>query len=201
MLKYLLLGSLVLASLFLKACAPKAQEDCGFLQNVYGERISWKSSVPVTIELHESVPDSYIPAIVASLNEWEVNAGRRLFNLVTSPRVRGPQNPQKDGRNIIYFMSSWESNRVSEQGRTNLYWVGDEIKEADIRINNSGTYSFYYGSGSGVNFQALMTHELGHVLGLKHRDSGGSVMGTYLANNVDRVALAETDSVALSCEY
>lgn len=201
MLKWIIIVKIVIVALLVQACAPKAQEDCGFVQNVYGERISWKSSVPVTLELHESVPESHIGAIQASIGEWERNAGRKLFNLVTYPRVRGPQNPQKDGRNIIYYMSSWEPGRQQEQGRTNLYWIGDEIKEADIRINASGAFQFYWGYGSGINIEALVTHEMGHVLGLKHKDADGSVMATYLSSNSDRVALASTDSAALSCEY
>lgn len=200
-MRYLGFLVLLIPLVLIQACAPKAQDDCGFIQNVYGERVSWKSSVPITLELHESVPEQYLPAIISAVEVWERNAGRKLFNMNLASRVKGPQLPQKDGRNIIYFMNQWEENRLKEQGRTNLYSVGDEIREADIRINSTGKYTFYIDQGPGVNMEALMIHEVGHLLGLKHRDDGSSVMATYLADNTDRIALGSGDTASLSCEY
>lgn len=197
----------------IQACAPKSQKDCGFVQNVYGERISWKSDVPVTMYLHSSVPEALVQPILNAAATWERTAGRRLFNIVTSPREMGPMNPHRDGRNVIYFMNTWESNLAAEQGRTSVYWIGDLIKEADIRLN-AYDFSFYWKSdtlthalntqrrsSAAVNIEALVLHEMGHVLGLKHKDGAGSVMATYLAGGDDRVILADADTVNLQCEY
>lgn len=205
--------SLVLIFMTLQACAPKSQEDCGFVQNVYGERISWKSDVPVTMHLHADVPDSMVQAILSAAETWDRTVGRKIFNIVTYPRVTGPVNPHQDGKNIIYFMKTWEANRTSEQGRTSVYWIGDLIKEADIRLN-AADFGYYWRSQTlsaaaksdranlpPVNVEALVLHEMGHVLGLKHKDNGGSVMATYLASGDDRVSLANTDETALRCEY
>ncbi len=76
-----------------------------------------------------------------------------------------------------------------------------------MRIN--GTYHYYATQATAVqsekpsqiNMQALVTHELGHVLGLKHKDTENSVMATFLSNNTDRVAIPDTDKTALQCEY
>ncbi|MNK07436.1 Matrixin [compost metagenome] len=191
---------LLITAMTLQACAPKSQQDCGFVQNVYGERISWKREVPVKMYLDESVPDQYISAIVAAAQTWEKTAGRRLFEIQTKKIKAGA--PEKNGYNVIYWMNAWEGNRASEQARTSVYWVGDQIKEADIRVNNRD-FNFYWNTGSqmGVNIEALLLHELGHVLGLKHKDDGGSVMATYLSSGSNRVALASTDTVNLQCEY
>lgn len=198
------LGVVLLLSsvLTIQACAPKVQDDCGFVQNVYGERISWKSDVPVTMKIHSSVPDSYIPAIQAAAESWNRTAGKTILKINTT-KDTGALNPRKDGENIIYVLSEWEANKASEQARTSVYWVGDVIQEADIRIN-AKNFTFYTNdsaSHSGVSLEALVLHELGHVLGLKHKDTSGSVMATYLANGVDRTAVAETDSTSLQCEY
>lgn len=201
---------LVLIAFGLQGCAPKSQDDCGFVQNVYGERISWKGEVPVTMYLHESVPQQYVGAIEAAAATWQDATGKRLINIVTDPnqRVTGPINPQKDGRNIIYFFNSWESDKSSEQARTSIYWIGDQIKEADMRIN-AKNFTYYWNQPgvastaiqNSVNIEALVIHEMGHVLGLKHKDRDSSVMATYLASNTDRVNIAETDKSALQCEY
>jgi predicted Zn-dependent protease len=198
------LGVIMLLSsmLTIQACAPKAQDDCGFVQNVYGERISWKGEVPVTMMIHTSVPDAYVPAIVAAAESWNRTAGKTILKIDTN-KVAGALEPRKDGINIIYVLNTWEANKASEQARTSVYWVGDVIQEADIRINDKN-FDFYTSentSHSGVNIEALLLHELGHVLGLKHKDTSGSVMATYLANGVDRTAVTETDTAALQCEY
>lgn len=202
MKKWLGVVLLLSSMMTLQACAPKSQDDCGFVQNVYGERISWKGAVPVTIKIHASVPEEYVASIVAAAESWDRTAGKRIFNIVTSPRVTGPVTPHKDGENVIYFLDTWEANKASEQARTSVYWVGDAIQEADIRLNNKN-FDFYASGAphNGVNMEALVLHELGHVLGLKHKDTGGSVMATYLANGVDRTSVSDTDTSSLQCEY
>jgi hypothetical protein len=203
---------LLFSSIFtIQACAPKAQEDCGFVLNVYGERISWKTNAPVKMYIHESVPQSFIPAILAAAETWEKTAGRKLIDIDTSRRIQGPANPHQDGFNVIYMLDTWEPTRDTEQGRTSMYWLGDLIKEADIRIN-AKNFGYYWQNqtltkatanqqSKPVNIEALVLHELGHVLGLKHKDEGGSVMATYLASGADRVQVADTDAASLRCEY
>lgn len=203
----------LVSALVISACAPKAQEDCGFVQNVYGERISWKSTMPITMYLHQDVPQSMEAPILAAAKTWNDTMGRIVFNIVTYPRITGPANPHKDGYNVIYSLNSWESSRNSEQGRTSVYWIGDLIKEADIRLNaydfnfywQTGTLSqassSFYSSGANVNLEALVLHELGHVLGLKHRDGENSVMATYLGSGEDRTRLSSNDIASLRCEY
>ena len=202
MWKWLGAALLLSTALFVQACAPKsADNDCGFVQNSYGERVSWKNEGIVTLYIHQSVPDEYIPAIQSAADTWEKSVGHRLFNIVTT-KVGGPIAPHKDGTNVIYFMDTWESNRSTEQARTSIYWNGDQIEEADIRVN-AKDFKFYWSDkiANRVNIEALILHEMGHVLGLKHKDTGGSVMATYLPSGADRVQLASTDVSDLKCEY
>ncbi len=202
MWKWFVAVALISAGLSLQACAPKSQDDCGFVQNVYGERISWKGNLPITLYVHSSVPKQYYGAIQAAAKVWEDQLGHKLFNIVTDQPITGPIDPHKDGSNVIYMMDTWEPDRTAEQARTSVYWVGDQIKEADIRINSK--FSFYWnqvGTPEGINIEALVLHELGHVLGLKHKDHDGSVMATYLPSDTDRTHLAVTDQSSLQCEY
>ncbi|MDG0817790.1 matrixin family metalloprotease [Bdellovibrio svalbardensis] len=195
---------LLSVALFVQACAPKAAEtDCGFVQNSYGERVSWKNEGIIDLYIHDSFPNEYIPALQSAALTWERSAGRRLFNIITE-KVGGEIAPHKDGKNVIYFMNTWEANRSTEQARTSIYWNGDQIAEADIRVN-ALNFGFYWKDSGGfnpnVNIEALLLHELGHVLGLKHKDSGGSVMATYLPSGANRIQLASTDVSDLKCEY
>lgn len=198
--------SIAAVLLFLvQACAPKSQEECGFVQNVYGERISWKGNLPVVMKLHESVPTEYHEAITQAADVWNKAYGKTLITIDKGDVIKGPTVSMKDTANVIYFYPNWEANKTTEQARTSVYWLGDSIKEADIRIN-AKDFEYYdlalnNKGPSKINIQALVIHEMGHVLGLKHKDSESSVMATYLASQSDRVEVAQTDRKSLTCEY
>ncbi len=201
----------ILSTIFgVVACAPKAQNDCGYVQNVYGERISWKGRLPIELSVHESFPTDKDDALKTAIKTWNESAGREVFRLKSTTRVKGPLTPMKDRENVLYYYdetkteTSWEADKTSEQARTSVYWVGDLIQEADIRVN--GMFHFYTlattdQSDGKVNMEALLIHELGHVLGLKHKDEGGSVMATYLAESTERTKISDADLQALRCEY
>lgn len=196
--------SFVLLS-FIQACAPKSQEECGFVQNVYGERISWKGQLPIVMKIHESVPTSYYDSVVQAAESWNKTYGKTLIVIDKNDIITGPVVSMKDTKNVIYFYPTWEANKTTEQARTSVYWLGDAIKEADIRIN-AKDFEYYdlalnNKGPSKINLQALIIHEMGHVLGLKHKDTESSVMATYLASQSDRVQIAQTDKKSLSCEY
>lgn len=202
---FVLLGAAV------TSCAPKKSEDCGFVQNVYGQRISWKTSGPIQLHVSSSVPAELKPAIHRAAASWEQTLGRKVFEVIEE-NTSSPSQPGRDKKNGIYFLGQWESDRKSEQGRTSVYWAGDEIQEADIRIN-SADFAYYdqnpqqlvrtasTKSSAGYNFEALVLHELGHFLGLKHRESGGTVMAKELGAYTDRVKLAAVDESSVQCEY
>lgn len=199
----------LLAAFILSSCGQmKPEEACGFVQNVYGQRISWKGSLPISLYVHSSVPAQYYPAIDQAIQSWENVLGRKLFKVV-SYSYNGPLDPRRDGVNVIYWMNSWEANKTNEQARTSVYWEGDQIRETDIRINayNKATnvgFNFYIDyalNGSDVHLPSLLVHELGHVLGLKHNDGGTSVMATYLAAQARRDKIGDTDMKSARCEY
>lgn len=105
---------------------------------------------------------------------------------------------------MIYWMNQWEDDRRTEQARTTVYWTGDRIYEADIRINGE-FFNFYGGDGaesfSGVDMESLMVHEFGHVLGLSHNDGKGTVMAVTLSSGTLRRTPGKDDLDSLRCEY
>lgn len=192
---------LSVTAIFVVGCSqPKKEESCGFVQNVYGERVSWKGTSQVRLALHTSVSTEFEGALRRAAETWNLAIGRTLL-VIDTHRVGG-NAPGRDGVNVVYFMKAWESDKTSEQARTSLYWVGDQIHEADIRINGSNyTFSTSALVVGAVDMESLAIHELGHVLGLKHNDSLPSVMATYLRTNQERSQLQSSDQTSLSCEY
>ena len=212
----LLLGVVFTVASYLISCSPTPQKDCGFVQNIYGQRIAWKTKAAIPIIIHSSVPVELRSAVYRATATWEKQVGFKVFSISEdSSPLSG--DPSRDKKNAIYFLSEWESDRKSEQGRTSVYWAGDQILEADIRVNASD-FSYYdqdelvlvgsYGlkklgqsSKDGYSFEALLLHELGHLLGLKHRDGSATVMATHLAAFSNRTQLSSADEDSISCEY
>ena len=219
MTKFKILSFLMILSLalgYLSSCSPKPQNDCGFVQNIYGQRIAWKTGAAVKVYLSTNVPVELRPAIYRAAATWDDQVGHKVIEIIEESSQVGSA-PSRDQKNGIYFLSEWESDRSSEQGRTSVYWAGDQIQEADIRINASN-FSYYdqnpqvlVGSAAlkksgqaprdGYSFEALLLHEMGHLLGLKHRDESPSVMATHLAAFTDRTLLGQVDQASITCEY
>lgn len=205
MLKYLSLGfgmAGVILGLFACAPTPKAEDACNFVQNVYGQRISWKDQVPIPLLVHVDFPKQYLPALDQAIKVWETAVGHKLFTIVNTS-YRDNSSPAKDGKSVVYWLKTWEADKPSEQARTSIYWVGDQIREADLRVN-AKNFSYYIDApqnSQGVHLESLLIHELGHVLGLKHNDGEESVMATYLAAHTKRETLSTGDNQAMTCEY
>jgi hypothetical protein len=204
MWKMILLFTIAAAIAFVQACAPKpkAEDPCNFVQNVYGERVSWKGNLPVVLHVHQSFPQEFLPALYEAIQIWEDSVGRRLFE-VGSIRNMEPMNPRQDRVSMIYWMDNWEVDKPSEQARTSVYWVGNAIQEADLRINDKN-FNFYMSTpknDNDVQLTSLLVHELGHILGLKHNDENPSVMATYLAVHTLRKDLSSQDIGSIRCEY
>lgn len=188
----------------LQACAPKSQEDCNFVLNSDNQRVSWSSKVVVELYLHDSFPSKYLPALKRAIKRWEDSIGRDLFEIVGY--IGGKNLPQKDSYSTIYYITDWSSVDRGKQAVTGIHWLGDRIVEADIRINGQDyTYSTTNESPvplDTVDFESLLVHELGHVLGLRHNDElVGSVMNHQLANGDVRRKISNGDKESLMCEY
>jgi Matrixin len=199
-------ASIILVALSqLTSCAPKPEEECGFVQNSFGQRISWKGSVPVNFWIHESVPEAMRPSLERAFKTWQNQLGKPIFAFVGI--LKGPNQDGQDGKNVLYWRTAWDDKQNKEQARTNAYYTQNRIEEADIVVN-AKNFSYFDGdtqiqnTSYRVHFPSLLTHELGHVLGLKHDDSGASaIMPSELMSGVERIQLSEKDIKSILCEY
>lgn len=194
---------IVITSLFLLACdrPPKPQTSCGFVQSPEQQRVSWGGRVPIKLSLHSSVPTEAYPAIERAIHQYNSRFGRELIRI--HDRGVGGEGARRDGVSMLVWSSTWDPKMPTEQARTTIYWTGSEIFEADIRIN-AANFSYYMGentSFSGVDLESLVTHELGHALGLAHNVTDGSVMNFTLEPSQERRKLGDVDMANLQCEY
>ena len=196
-----------------------SEDPCNFVQNSSGQRVSWKDRAPIPIWIHDSVPEHLIPSIYSAFARWEYGVGRPLFR-VAGIRSGAPEAEQ-DGESVIYWLRRWPGSQPREQARTTIYWVSDRLQEADVIVNAESHDFVAMGEiskscspadlaagssrsgckGNEVDFESLIVHELGHVLGLQHNEAQGSVMARELPFSTVRVAPNSVDVASLSCEY
>ena len=203
--KWLILITLTTSLLATQACSRPVspEESCNFVQNSEQQRVSWGPHVPVKLYIHESVPTEAYAAIDRAVSEYNLKVanGREVFRIIARG-TSGVADAQRDGYSTIYWLKTWDTTRRNEQARTTIYWTGSEIFEADMRINAS--FQYYLGENSDFNevdLVSLVVHELGHVLGLGHTVSAGSVMNYSLDQGQDRRKLGDNDVASLKCEY
>ncbi len=213
MKKYLLLG-LLSVNVFL-ACgrvpkvgpetaeklATESQKDCGFVQNSYGQRVSWKQSLPIKMYIDPMVPTEYDTVLREAAKKWEDVLGRTLF---VFERATWASTPAKDNRNIVYWMNPWNNPDTKLQAMSSLSWTNNQLVEADVKVDAQFYTYFvtYPNSNTDVHLLSLLVHELGHVLGLKHLANGSSsVMLSVLDYLVKREIPTAEDIADLKCEY
>lgn len=201
--KLLALALLVAIGVGLQACGqhPQPEEGCNFVQNGEQQRVSWGSQTPVVLYVDERVPNEYLNAIVAAAKVWNVKIGREVLKIIPGATTNGV--PAQDGRNVIYYLGDWERDKSNEQARTTVYWSGDRIYEADIRINARDFHFFSDDQliAGRVDMESLLVHELGHVLGLGHTETAESVMVRSLPSATKRRELSAADVKSIRCEY
>jgi hypothetical protein len=172
---------LVILSLatFIACTRPSPQSTVLLVQNVYGEGITWKQ-FPIVFTFHESVPLEYRKIIIEEMNQFNILSKEEIFKVSENIASSKESNQKpKDGQNIIYFdfNKSFEMT-PSEQGKTSVYWVGNDIKEADINIQTSRIIQ--------IDFKTLIRHELCHVLGIKHNERVFDLLSSSLPENTTR---------------
>ncbi len=86
----------------------------------------------------------------------------------------------RDGRNVVGFAPL----NGSYAGYTCIWWSGDEIVEADMRLASNIRWSVTSSSCSAaLMLEALVTHEAGHAFGLGHvgeANHGRLTMSVYI---------------------
>ena len=201
--KWVLMGAVLAIGLLVQACAPQQapQESCNFMMSSYQQRISWGPQTPAILYVDSSVPAEFFEPIRSAVERWNQSVGREVLKI--GGWTNSYPNEDQDGVNVIYWKkSAWPDNK-DKQAVTTIYWAADRLFEADIRIND---VNFDYFSGptpiaNRVDFESLILHELGHVLGLSHQEVGASVMAMRLDNAVLRRTPSQKDIGDVKCEY
>lgn len=128
-------------------------------------------------------------AVQYAVNRWNENPSNFQISLGTWPLPAAFDYLARstgNGINEIYWVSSVNGDKSSGQALTRKNCSSGAILEADVIVSSSATRNVIASlnkddlrryNGSGRSLQALMIHELGHVLGLGHVNDFYNVMG------------------------
>jgi|JI10StandDraft_1071094.scaffolds.fasta_scaffold208573_2 hypothetical protein len=181
--------------------ATASQEDCGYLQNEYGQRVAWKENLPAEFFVSKTIPEEFRQDITEAAEVWNTSAGRTVLKINVSD-LESPLSTS-DQRNTIAGLQDWDEDKATQQAVTIVKFRGNLITSADIKINLDDFvyYSKEPQNSKQVHFGSLTVHELGHALGLKHASIRPTVMWATLGFDIVRTSLSTTDRKSLGCEY
>jgi hypothetical protein len=148
--------------------------------------IKWHSSpvvmqikLPSTANLLDG--NSQASSVVAGMQAWNYYLGTLQFSPTTS--VPGAyKNGNEINEVVMDSTIDGEAFAAGTLAVTMIYRRANNIDEADIVFNSTYAWDSYRGDlRRGVeDIQRVVMHELGHVLGLKHPDEAGQIVGALM---------------------
>ncbi|RQD74339.1 MAG: hypothetical protein D5R97_08040 [Candidatus Syntrophonatronum acetioxidans] len=105
-------------------------------------------------------PGEYMTPLLRAANTWSMGGGDLYFHFQGETTA----GAREDGKNVIAFT---DLNNDYLVGRARLYYVGDNIVEADIELNQGADYNLGGSCPSHqVDLESVALHEIGHWLDL-----------------------------------
>lgn len=167
----------------------------------------WRvDTLPVSVGFPRPAPPGIALDPVALLqvaaNPWNLPACS-LLEIASreSDTVKGAE--AEDGRNdVIVHTTDWEPPlTVGAAGQTIIYVRSGSIVEADIHLN-ARDYQFAVGDVPGkIDLQSVLTHELGHLVGIGHSEVERATMNATLPSGIAARSLERDDVEAVCALY
>lgn len=152
-----LLKNLIIINVFMVGCASSPPY---FVHPKTGA-FARQCDLPQFVGASPSVPPRLRPMVRDSFLYWNEAVGKRFF--VYTDDVDWEFDDKKYGGVIVVSVDP--SYKRSSAANTNIRWLGNGcMKDSFITVNPKSV------DMTTDAFQTLMRHEVGHLLGLRHRD-------------------------------
>jgi hypothetical protein len=181
----------------LEADRDRRASQCSFSGPVSPYMPIWKS-LPIKMGIDSSVPKEARSAIHRAAQRWSTVLGQQAFAFHDTTDFK----PGDEGQSVIFWNAGQVARPGDEQAVTSLFWYGDELTGATIKVNvKNQALSFEDHVGPQVvDLESLMIHEFGHALGLTHIENGG-IMNSHLAPGFERRSMDSASVGQAQCLY
>jgi Matrixin/Carboxypeptidase regulatory-like domain len=187
--------ALILVAIILAAPLPARSYTLQFTDASSAVQIKWPSnSVTVTLSSSMGSPPANIKpgsdvmgAVRRALLQWSGASNIRFVEAASNAQSVSPSTGG-DGVSLITVANTQENAALfsgsDRPGRTRVFFdpATGIISEADIALNPSAQFSTD-GTFGTYDLESVLTHELGHLLGLEHSGMVGATMQPRLAIN------------------
>lgn len=159
-----------------------------------GKPLSWSSPTDISIVINDQgsadIPDaSDDVAVRLAIDSWNQVQGTRLSLLENSdPIQRARTDFGSSSIHLVLFdedgSTGWFPNGSGVVAVTPIFFNGNgTIQDADVLMNGKDYRFTTTGESLRFDVQDIMTHELGHFLGLDHSGCAGATMHPYVDQN------------------
>ena len=208
--------------MFLSCAVPAASYAVQFADEGETLRLKWKNNtIPIAFSYSLLKSNPYIKpdsdiegAIKRSLESWEKAANIKFQVSWTDKQTVSPAGKSGDRTSLVTIAQTpdnlllFGNDAETVCARTRNFFNGKGfISEADIVLNPYEQFSTD-GSFGTFDFEATLTHEIGHLLGLDHSSVTGATMhehqgknGVYNLPAFGSRTLAEDDSAGIRALY
>lgn len=159
--------------------------------------VAWASAPPTPL-----LPEEAVAALDVASRAWSVPAcSAASFTIDPTRTISG--DPGMNGTNdVVVHTTDWPPPLATgAAAHTVLFTSGDRIVEADIHVN-ARDYAFTLGAAPpAIDLRSVLTHELGHVIGIGHSEVPRATMSATLPAGIAARSLEPDDVTAVCALY